>query len=163
MDALDELEYENRGSMNSQEYRILAVDPGEKNIGVAISDPSATLARPLSVIHHVSMIIDSAQIARLAEENQAGLIIVGLPTGSEGEEISQTRHAKKLIDSIQTQTGIPVIPWDEWGSTKNAKWTLIDAGISRSKRGGHQDAMAAAIILRSYLESKQYLQSTQNE
>lgn len=149
--------------MNDQEYRILAVDPGEKNIGVAISDPSATLARSLSVIRHVSMIIDGAQIARLAEENQAGLIIVGLPTGPEGEEIPQTRHAKKLIDSIQTQTGIPVIPWDEWGSTKNARGALIDAGVSRTKRGGHQDAMAAAIILRSYLESKNFLKGTENE
>ena len=149
--------------MNDKINRILAVDPGEKNIGIAISDPSATLARPLSVICHVSMIIDSAQIARLAEENQAVLIIVGLPTGPEGEEIPQTRHAKKMIDSIKTQTEIPVIPWDEWGSTKNAKALLINAGVSRSKRGGHQDALAASIILRSFLESKRVLESRENE
>jgi RNase H-fold protein (predicted Holliday junction resolvase) len=58
---------------------------------------------------------------------------------------------------------IPVIPWDEWGSTKNARGALIDAGVSRSKRSGHQDAMAAAIILHSYLESKNYLKGTENE
>jgi len=140
--------------MNKENARILAVDPGEKNIGIAISDPGGILARPLTVLRHVSMILDSAQIANLAEENLVGMIIVGMPSGPDGEEIPQTRHAGKLIDSIRTQTQITVLAWDEWGSTKKARSALIDAGVNRSKRGGHQDALAAAMILQSYLDDK---------
>jgi putative Holliday junction resolvase len=139
--------------MNKECNRTLAVDPGEKNIGIAISDPSGTLARPLIVLRHVSMLIDSAQIVKLAEENQAGLIIVGAPTGPDEEEIPQTRHARKFIDSIRTQTDISVLPWDEWGSTQKARAIQLDAGVSQSRRGGHQDALAAAVILQTYLDA----------
>jgi putative Holliday junction resolvase len=133
--------------------RLMAVDPGEKHIGIAVSDPTATLASPLTVIDHVSLILDGAQIARLAEENQVRMIIVGLPTGGQGEEIPQTRHANKLIESIKNQTDLPIIGWDEWGSTQRARQTLIEMGSPRSKRGGHQDALAAAMILRVYIEA----------
>jgi len=132
---------------------ILAVDPGEKHIGIAISDESAILARPLMVIEHVSMKLDAAQIAQTAAENGATRIIVGLPTGDMGREIPQTRHAKKLIEAIQDQTSIDVEGWDEWGTTQTARSILVEVGVQRSKRGGHQDALAAAAILRSYLET----------
>jgi putative Holliday junction resolvase len=135
--------------------RILAVDPGEKNIGIALSDPTETLAAPLTVVKHVSLTIDAAQVASLAEENSARLIIVGMPVGSQGEELPQTRHARKFIDIIKTQTSIPVEGWDEWGSTKQARETMIELGSPRSKRGGHQDALAAAMILRGYIEVHQ--------
>jgi putative holliday junction resolvase len=140
--------------MNAENTRILAVDPGEKTIGIAISDPGGVLARPLMALKHISMVLDSAQIVNLAEENQAGLIIVGLPTGTDNEEIPQTRHARKLIESIRTQTKLNVLPWDEWGTTKQARSVLLNAGVSRKKRGGHQDAIAAAVILQSYLDVK---------
>jgi putative Holliday junction resolvase len=133
---------------------ILAIDPGEKRIGVAISDESATLARPLMIIEHISMKMDAAQIAQIAGEHQVKLIVVGLPLGEHGEELPQTRHAKKLIENLQTQTDLPIESWDEWGSTQTARQVLIEVGIPRSKRGGHQDALAAAAILRSYLDTK---------
>jgi putative holliday junction resolvase len=145
------------------ESRILAVDPGEKRIGIAISDPTATLSNPLTVINHISLKLDSALIASLANENQAGLIIVGMPKGSHDEEIPQTRHALRLIEGIRSQTGIPVIGWDEWGSTQDARQALIDAGVSRSKRGGHQDSLAAAMILRSYIEANKPDGDDENE
>ena len=140
--------------MSKLEGPILAVDPGEKHIGVAISDVTATLARPLMVISHISMKLDAAQIAQTAAENGAIRIIVGLPTGEMGKEIPQTRHVKKLIAVIQEQTGIVVEGWDEWGTTQTARNILVEVGVQRSKRGGHQDALAAAAILRSYLEAK---------
>jgi putative Holliday junction resolvase len=131
---------------------ILAVDPGEKHIGIAISDETAILARPLIMINHTSMKLDAAQIAKIAEENHATRIIVGLPMGHNGTELPQTRHARKLIESVQRQTAILVEGWDEWGSTQAARNVLIEVGAQRSKRGGHQDALAAAMILRSYLD-----------
>lgn len=131
---------------------ILAVDPGEKHIGIAISDETAILARPLIVIDHLSMKLDAAQVAQIAEENRAMKIIVGLPLGTDGVELPQTRHARKFIEAIESQTAIVVEGWDEWGSTQAARKVLIEVGAQRSKRGGHQDSLAAAMILRSYLD-----------
>lgn len=139
--------------MNNLLGPILAVDPGEKHIGIAISDKTGTLARPLMLIDHNSMMLDAAQIAQAAEKNGVTRIIVGLPTGDMGKEIPQTRHAKKLIEAIQNQTDIEVEGWDEWGTTQTARNILVEVGVQRSKRGGHQDALAAAAILRSYLET----------
>jgi putative Holliday junction resolvase len=152
MDSLVKPEHPNRGALVIDVGRLLAVDPGEKRIGIAISDETGTLASPLEVLLHVSMTIDAAQIAGLAMENGVKTIIVGVPTGGQGEEIPQTRHAQKLIESIRSQTQIPVIGWDEWGSTKKALEILIASGRSKTKRGGHQDALAAAVILNNYIE-----------
>jgi putative Holliday junction resolvase len=133
--------------------RILAVDPGSKNIGIAISDPTSTIARPLQVVKHVSMLLDAAQIVQIATENEAKEIIVGLPTGGSGESIPQSRHSQKLAEVIRSQSEISVILWDETNSTQIARRSLIEINISVSKRSGHQDALAAAVILQSYLDA----------
>ncbi len=133
--------------------KILAVDPGEKNIGLAISDETATLARPLQVIRHVSKTLDAASIATIAYENKAIKIVVGTVFGAENEEIPQTRHARSLAAAVETQTTLPVILWDEYGTTSVAKAVLVELGVNRQKRSGHQDGLAAAMILQSYLNS----------
>lgn len=133
--------------------KILAVDPGEKNIGLAISDETATLARPLQVIRHVSKLVDAATIAGLAAENNAVLIILGVVYGQNDEDIPQTRHARSLASAIESQTSLPVILWDEFGSTNTAKSVLLELGVRREKRSGHQDGLAAAMILQNYLDT----------
>lgn len=132
--------------------RILAVDPGEKNIGLAISDPTATLARPLQIVKHESMAVDAAQIAQIALENDVCRIIVGCPTGPDGEMIRQSRHSQKLAETIQAQGNLPVELWNENDSTQTARRNLIEMNVGVTKRGGHQDALAAAVILQSYLD-----------
>jgi putative Holliday junction resolvase len=134
--------------------RILAVDPGEKRIGIAISDPTSTIAKPLSVIRHTSMILDCAGIANLASENQVIRIVVGQPWGVDGEETPQTRHSQKLADMLKSQTVIPIELWDESGSTQAARHARISMGVSRRKRSGHLDDLAAVVILQSYLDEK---------
>ena len=132
--------------MIEENNRILAVDPGEKNIGLAISDPLAAIARPLLVLKHVSQIYDAARIAQLASENQVKMIVVGQPTGSDGENIPQSRHSQKLAEAIRSQIEIPVVLWDETNSTKIAQRLTIELNIPVSKRSGHQEAFAAAVI-----------------
>ena len=134
--------------------KVLAVDPGQKNIGIALSDPAASIARPLVVIRHVSRLIDAAEIARLANENQALLIIVGMPTGGQGEIIPQSRHSISLAEAIRSQSSLPVTLWDETGSTQSVKRSLVEMNVPVSKRAGHQDALAAAVILQSYLDAR---------
>lgn len=132
--------------------RILAVDPGDKRLGIAISDPTATLARPLLVIKHVSRQIDAAQIARLAEENEAVRIIVGWALDLDGNPTPQARSAARLAEALRLQSSLPVEMWDESGSTQAARAARISMGVSRRKRGGHLDEVAAAMILQSYLD-----------
>lgn len=134
--------------------RILAVDHGEKRIGLALSDPSAMIASPLKVIAHVARLIDAAQVADLAAQHEAGLILIGQSFDEEGQPNLAGRRAARFAEALQTQTQIPILLWDESFSTQDARATRIAMGVSRKKRGGHLDELAAVMILRSYLESQ---------
>lgn len=133
--------------------RILAVDHGEKQIGLALSDPTATIASPLTVIKHVSRLLDAAQVAELAVHHEAGLIVIGQSFDEEGQPNLAGRRAAKFAEALKEQTLIPVILWDESFSTQDARASRIEVGVSRKKRVGHQDALAAVMILQSYIES----------
>jgi len=140
--------------------RILAIDPGEKNIGIAISDPTGSIANPLTIIKHISRLIDAATIAQLALENNARLIIVGQALGQEGESTPQSRRSARLAAAIKTQTNLPVELWDESGSTQAAREARRAMGVSRSKREGHLDDLAATYILQTYLDVHHPLSQT---
>jgi putative Holliday junction resolvase len=134
--------------------RILAVDHGEKRIGLALSDPTATIASPLKVIEHVARTIDAAQVANLAFENEVGLIVIGQSFDEEGRPNLAGRRAAKFADALKQQTQTPVLLWDESFSTQDARATRIEMSVSRNKRAGHLDELAAVMILRSYIESQ---------
>jgi putative Holliday junction resolvase len=134
--------------------RTLAVDPGEKNIGIAISDPTGTLARPLTVIEHRSREADAAAILELAEEHQAGRIIVGQALDADNQATYQGRKAARLAKALRAQGEIPVQLWDESDSTQVARDARIRMGVSREERSGHMDEAAAAVILQSYLDAQ---------
>ena len=133
--------------------RVLAVDPGEKRIGVALSDETQTLAKGLKVIPHISLKKDCAEIARLAIENDVIEIIVGSAEGEEDEETPASRHAKKVADALAQTCGLPVTLWDESGSTRQARMIRLQAGAKRNNRSGHLDEVAAAVILQSWLDA----------
>lgn len=133
--------------------RILAVDHGEKRIGLALSDPTGTLASPLTVLKHVSRLLDAAQVANLAAENEAGLIVIGQSFDEEGNPNLAGRRAAKFAEALREQTRIPVELFDESFSTQDARAAVIELGFSRKKRAGHHDSLAAVMILRSYIEA----------
>jgi len=133
--------------------RIVAIDHGEKHIGLAISDPTATIASPLRVIRHVSRLLDAAQIANLAVENDVALIVIGQSYDEEGKPNLAGRRAAKFADALKEQTQIPIVLWDESFSTQDARATRIEMGVSRKKRAGHMDELAAVMILKSYLDA----------
>ena len=137
--------------------RILAIDPGDKRIGVALSDPTETIASPLTVVAHVSRQIDAATIAQLAQENQARLIIVGQSLDLNGKPTPQGRKAARLAEAIRTQTSLPIELWDESGSTQAAQAARVAMGVRRSKRRGHMDDLAATYILQTYLDAQSNL------
>lgn len=134
--------------------RILAVDPGEKNIGIALSDPTGTIANPLTVVKHVSRMIDAATIAQYAVEYGVGRIIVGQSLDLDNLPTPQGRSAARLAAAIRQQTDLPVELWDETGSTKAARYALIALNTNRQRRLGHMDDLAATYILQTYLDAQ---------
>jgi putative Holliday junction resolvase len=133
--------------------RILAVDHGEKRIGLALSDETATIASPLKVVEHVSRAIDAAQVADLAAQNNVKLIIIGQSFDEEGNPNPAGRRAGRFADELKNQSNIPIELWDESFSTQDARTARVELGVSRKKRAGHQDVFAAVVILQSYLEA----------
>ncbi len=133
--------------------RVLAVDPGEKRLGIAISDPTGTIARPLTVIKHISRVVDAATVAQLAEDQDAVRIVIGQALDSDGQLTPQAWRAARFAEAVCQQTGLPVELWDESGSTQAARMSRIALGVSRRKRGGHLDEIAATIILQTYLDA----------
>lgn len=131
--------------------RILAIDPGEINIGVALSDATGTLARPLQLLKHKSRSEDAKAIALLAARLQADLIIIGQALDVDGQPTFSGRKARRLAGATRTETDIPVELWDESNSTQDSRAARIAQGVGRRKRSGHLDASAAAIILQSYI------------
>lgn len=126
--------------------RVLAVDPGEKRIGLALSDPTGVIASPLEVLTHRSRKLDAQAISERAREHAAGLIVVGLALDQEGRIGPQARLGQRLAEAIRSETDVPVETWDESGTTKQA-----------SELGGPNDlldARAAAFLLQDYLEAK---------
>ncbi len=133
--------------------RVLCIDPGEKRLGVAVSDPTGTLARPLTVLRHVSRGENAARIVRLAEEHGCERIVIGQAKDWDDRETPASRRARRLAGAVRAQTGIPVELWDEYGSTQAARQARREMGAGRAKRRGHLDDLAAAVILQSYLEA----------
>jgi putative Holliday junction resolvase len=133
--------------------RILAVDPGSKRIGLAISDPTGTIANPLAVIQHVSRPLDAAAVAGQAAANKAGMIVVGQSLDDEGQPTFEGRRSARFAEALKTQTALPVILWEESFTTQEARAARLQMGVSRQKRSGHLDELAATVLLQSYLNA----------
>ncbi len=136
--------------------RVLAVDPGDKRIGLAISDLTGTIANPLRVIQHKARRLDAALIAQIAAEEEAGLIVVGAALDSDDRPTPRSHKAERLLEAIREQTNIQVILWDEYGSTLVARDAMAEMGVSSKKRRGHHDSLAATVIMQSFLDSEDW-------
>ena len=126
--------------------RILAVDPGDKRHGLAISDPTGLIARPLLVLEHTSRSADAREIILAAENHEAGMILVGIPYDSEGMPGPQARKALRLVEALCETATIPILTWHVSGSTQ--------AALQIHKADQLLDARAAAVILQEYLNAQ---------
>ena len=133
--------------------RILAIDPGEKKIGLAISDPVGIAARPLTTIDHVSRAIDAARIVTLARVHEAEMILVGQALDTADTAGPAARHAERLADAIRELTPLPVRLHDESLSTQIAHDAMLASGRKRATRHAQIHAASAAAILQSYLDA----------
>ncbi len=136
--------------------RILALDVGRRRVGLAISDPSGILARPLGALAVTSstmlrMVV--AEIERLAAEDE-GLdrVVVGLPRHLDGTESAETRSVNGFVNALRQTIGIPVVTEDERLSSREAESRLALRERDWRKRKARLDAAAAAIILQDHLD-----------
>ena len=140
--------------------RILALDVGDRRVGLAISDPTALLATPLGAVERSES--DIAEIVQTAKREWVSEIVVGLPLALSGEERAQAAKVRTFIRELRAETDIPIKPIDERLSTVQARRLLTDIGGSgqspaksrRDRRSGRIDAAAAAVILQSYLDAR---------
>jgi len=138
--------------------RILALDPGTKRIGVALSDELGWTAQPLETFERKSLAADVAHIRELVRRHDVREIVIGMPVQLNGRLGPAAQSAQQFLEAVQAAVGIPVIAWDERLTTKAAEQMLIEADVSRKKRKGVVDRVAAALLLKSYLERASLLQ-----
>ena len=133
--------------------RILGLDVGDVRIGVAVSDPLEVIAQPLASVKRISVRRDVESIKRLAEENETGKIVVGVPKTLDDEVGIQAQKVLDFVEVLGKALEIPIVLWDERLTTAEAERALIEADMSRRKRKKVIDKVAAVIILQGYLDS----------
>jgi putative Holliday junction resolvase len=133
--------------------RILALDYGTKRIGVALSDELGWTAQPLETFERRTLDRDIAHIASLVKSHEVGKVVLGLPLQLDGREGPAILAMREFSAKLEQGVPVPVVLWDERMTTKAAEDLLIAADVSRKKRKGAVDRVAAAILLQSYLAS----------
>lgn len=137
----------------SPKTRILAIDYGEKRIGLAISDPLKIFAKPLKVIPNQGFGPILKELELVIREFNIGLVVVGMPYAIEGGNTPKTEETLAFKEKLAAALQTPVICWDERYSSSEADEELIKMGCTWQESRGIKDAMAAAMILKSYLEN----------
>ena len=142
--------------------RVLAVDYGEKRIGLAVSDELGITASPLMTLTRRSDDETVRQIAQLASKLRVAQIVVGLPRRTDAQEGEMERKVKAFAEKLRQKVSVPVVLFDERFTTRIAEQVLLEADLSRRKRKQVRDRLAAVILLQSFLEA-QRMSGWQNE
>ena len=132
--------------------RLLGLDVGDKRIGIALSDETATLASGLATLQRVGPRKDLKAIAALVREHQVSDVVVGLPRSLDGSLGPQAQKVLQLMDELRPLVRVPVVSWDERFTSAVATQALIEGGVSRRDRKQVVDKVAATLILQSYLD-----------
>lgn len=134
--------------------RILAIDPGARRLGLAISDPSHTIATPLAVIERSAWKTDLRRLQTIVDEHEVGEVVVGRPLTMRGEAGDAARGAGQFAARLRRALAIPVVEVDERFSTVAADRAMRETGGGGARRGARRDAVAAALILQPYLDRR---------
>jgi len=134
--------------------RVMALDVGEKKIGVAISDALLLTAQARPTLHRKNLNSDISILGRLAEENEVHEIVVGYPLHMSGKESLQSEKVARFAEELRNALQLPVVFWDERLTSFAAEQHLEEMGLKWRQRRDHIDKIAAMIILQSYLDSR---------
>ena len=135
--------------------RILALGVGERRVGIAVSDPTRTVARPLRTLVRGRREEDFAALSGLATEYEVELIVVGMPYSLDGTEGPQAKRIGTFMRGLSACLSVKMVSWDERYSSAVASDILRQNRKHSNRQGnrGEVDAVAAAVILQSYLDS----------
>jgi len=134
------------------DLKILGIDHGNVRIGIAVSDETGSFARPLRILNHVSRAQDALEVCKVSEEQECGMIVVGIPYDSDGMEGPRARSVLRFVEELRSVCGVPVKTWDESFSTQRVISTSVLMNKSRSSRRQALDDKAAAMILQNFLD-----------
>ena len=134
--------------------RILALDYGEKRVGLAISDLMQIIAKPFKTLNNISNNNIFDQLKIIIEEKSIEKIVVGLPTTLSNKESNQTKIVNQFINQLEIAVTIPVVSYDERLTSIEAKRSLVVQGVKTGHNKGAVDMTAAAIFLQNYLDEK---------
>ena len=136
---------------NRVNERIVALDIGDVRIGVAVTDPTRTIASPVEVITRVGWGPDTLKIKEICDRYETELVVSGLPLNMDGTEGFQVKKVRDLCAQLE-KAGLTVFFQDERLTTVTAEDALLEDGLSRQARKGKVDKVAAAIILEQWLQ-----------
>ena len=134
--------------------RMLAIDYGRERIGLALSDPLGMIATPFGVLANDANA--PAEVKKLVEQERVISIVVGMPFTLNGERGDTARDVESFVELLEQQGIGPIVLWDERFTTAIARKSMIELGTKKKTRRedkGRVDAMAAAVLLQSYLDS----------
>ena len=138
--------------MTAERGRVLAVDYGEKRVGLALSDPSRTIASPLGhIVRRAGKRPPVAELVRRAQEHEARAFVLGLPLDENGDDTPRATEVRAIALELEKRTGLPVSLVDERYTTAAALRTVREMGGSTRGRKGDVDALAATILLQHAL------------
>ena len=133
--------------------RILALDLGERRIGLAVSDELGLTAQGLDSLTRTTEREDLERLARLVEEKQVAVIVVGNPIRMDGTEGARSEWARRFARKLERRTRRSVVLWDERLTTKAAERVLRASGVSRAQRNRAVDRLSAVLLLSRYLDT----------
>ncbi len=136
--------------------RLLAIDHGQKRIGLALSDPDKIISKPLKTISYLNYGDLLKELILIINEHQVEQLIIGLPIGMHGNKTSQSEKVEEFKSFVEKKIDIPIIYVDERLSSVSAKKSLISQGIKTGYNKSKVDQTAAAIFLQYYLDKKNY-------
>lgn len=134
--------------------RVLAVDYGEKRIGLAISDELGISASPLMTLTKKSNEDAAIQIAQIVSRFRVAKVVVGLPRRTDGKEGEMERRVKAFAEKLRRKVKVPIVFFDERFTTRIAEQVLLEADLTRRKRKQVRDQLAAVILLQNYLDAQ---------
>lgn len=132
--------------------RVLAVDPGSKRVGLALSDPTGTIAQGLTTLDAEPLETLPERLAAIAREKEAGRIVVGLPRRMDGSYGPEAKAARELASQLRKAAKLPVELMDERLTTVEAERSLREAGVHGRNRRQRVDRVAAALLLQAHLD-----------
>ncbi len=134
--------------------RILALDPGEVRIGMALSDPLGLLASPLGVLEARQSKLVAQRLQQLIAEHEVGELVIGLPLRTDGKPSAQADKVRAWAEEVRPLLTVPIVFVDERFSTREAAANLRAAGESSASMRDRIDAAAATVVLQSYLDRR---------